>query len=107
VTGNARFPVYLYFYQGGAGTFLNIFWRLHHAAMKELEEERANEGAVPSSGMGSVATNLIQGRQAFSDASDPSVVFLRQPNVRQRRSTAGVGAGENASGEGNAGGGDA
>lgn len=88
-----HFPVYLYFYSGGAGVFLEIFWRL----VGEVERERGRTGSTLSSDGGEssnyagAARNLLQNASAFVDRTDPSVFYLQQPtasSVRRRNQIA-------------------
>ena len=82
VTGDAEFPVYLYFYEGGAGSFLNCFYRFFAA----IEEERSRRPRAGQAGGGAqnlagVARSVMNNRSAFADRTDPTTFYLQQPQV--------------------------
>ncbi len=79
VHGCEKFPIYLYFYQGGAGTFLEIFWRLYGEV--ERERERNTSPNNDAGGYTNMANTILQNRDAFVDRTDPSVFYLTQPRV--------------------------
>ncbi|CAD7963430.1 unnamed protein product [Amoebophrya sp. A120] len=82
ITGDTNFPIYLYFYEGGAGTFLQVFFKFF------VEVQRRRGEANSQNGLAQVAVQLVNNRHAYVDRSDPSTFYLQQPQ------TAGA-AGEN------------
>ncbi|CAD7936228.1 unnamed protein product, partial [Amoebophrya sp. A25] len=60
------------FYEGGAGTFLTVFFKF-------FVEVQRRRGTPDAEGLARVATQLVNNRHAFVDQSDPSIFYLQQP----------------------------
>eukprot|EP00392_Amoebophrya_sp_AT5.2_P003855 g3860.t1 len=75
VTGDTNFPVYLYFYEGGAGTFLTVFFKFF------VEVQRRRGASGTDNALAQVAVQLVNNRHAYVDQSDPSTFYLQQPNA--------------------------
>lgn len=90
VTGDGNFPVYLYFYKGGAGTFLRVFYRLF-AEIERQRAQRDGRAGGAKGNLGNLASVMLANSTGYADSDDPTTFYLQQPHVVGGGTTSEVG----------------